>query len=368
MLFPLFHYGVTRSRVVFLAQVSALLIVLLFFAYSIALSILGVSTIAGIKHWITLNSNGATSINGIPRAVFGLARSFLHMGQDGLLFKRFLYHDPYHPISFWELFRGSLWKVVFFYLSLSGLALHLYRVKEKRKILWGVFVGAVPVVLFGIEFDGGATERYLPLFPIAVSFIALALISIKQRRFLVVILLLLTVLFSQNIYMTRQAVANEREQHYESIIQPIYYQALTPSYIVTVDLDDIIAFRRDYPFHPLSQRDRLHTLALLEIGTSQVTHWRQAFADSVITIWSKGEDVWLRTQLLEATPRKESNWAEGSDPNVQWTDLVDFFHRLEVGYPLPEESPSFVKLLPTENNKLFLHSLSNNNATLNLVQ
>ena len=57
--------------------------------------------------WISTASHGVDHIRGVSRAVFGFARSFVNMGRDGLLYKRFLLHDPYNPVSFGQLFQGS---------------------------------------------------------------------------------------------------------------------------------------------------------------------------------------------------------------------------------------------------------------------
>ena len=68
-------------------------------------------------------------------------RSFLSMGKDGILFKRFLLKDPYNPVSLGDLIRLSLGKVALFYVVLLATFAGLLRGKAERRLLvvaiWG---------------------------------------------------------------------------------------------------------------------------------------------------------------------------------------------------------------------------------------
>ena len=63
------------------------------FAYGFVMVGLGLYTPEGISRWVTAESTGIVGVQGTTRAIFGLARSFINMGDDAVLFKRFLLHD-----------------------------------------------------------------------------------------------------------------------------------------------------------------------------------------------------------------------------------------------------------------------------------
>src|SRR5262249_5828291 len=111
-------------------------------------------------------------VRGPTRAIFGLARSFINMGQDGVLYKRFLLHDRYNPTSVVDLIRLSIFKLAGFYFLLLAVLCGVLGSETNRRVLLFSLLGAMPVVLFGLFWYGGDVERYLPLYPF--FFLALA--------------------------------------------------------------------------------------------------------------------------------------------------------------------------------------------------
>src|SRR5262249_19742828 len=117
---PLLLCGSDRPRrrvVVYMGLGLAALVTL---AYGAAAVSLGITDVAGFWEWLTRSSCGVVT-RGVARAVFGLARAFISMGEDGVLFKRFLLNDPYNPVSAEDLVRMSAWKFLLFYLALAAL-------------------------------------------------------------------------------------------------------------------------------------------------------------------------------------------------------------------------------------------------------
>src|SRR5262249_51104617 len=102
LLAPVLLFKADRPRLRLAVWVGVGLSVLLGVAYGTALVCLGITDVAGFRAWMAQSSHGVKA-SGLPRAVFGLARSFLNMGDDGVLFKRFLLKDPYNPVSLGDL-------------------------------------------------------------------------------------------------------------------------------------------------------------------------------------------------------------------------------------------------------------------------
>jgi hypothetical protein len=171
LLAPLVLSGGRRASFWFSARAALAAGALLVLAYGAAMLSLGIGDAAGFRAWVAKSSHGVVT-KGVARMVFGLARSFIFMGEDGVLFKRFLLKDPYNPVSLPDLVRVSLWKFLFFYAAMLALVANLMRSGSNRRLLALLLVGGLPVVVFGVFWQGGDMERYMPLYPFL--FLALA--------------------------------------------------------------------------------------------------------------------------------------------------------------------------------------------------
>src|SRR6185369_11501883 len=115
LLCPILLFGWNRTTWRLTLQTSITFGVLLAIAYLIVVvGVLHITTVAGFKAWVA-DASHDTDISGASRMVFGFARSFIYMGNDGVLFKRYLLHDPFNPVSLSDLVRFSLWKILLFY-------------------------------------------------------------------------------------------------------------------------------------------------------------------------------------------------------------------------------------------------------------
>jgi len=99
-------------------------------------------------------------VRGVRRTIFGFAHSFIDLGKDGVLFKRFLLHDPYNPVSLRQLVRLSLWKLALFYAVVLAIATRLAR-SGRSNVLAICALSAGPVLVFAVFWFGGDIERYL---------------------------------------------------------------------------------------------------------------------------------------------------------------------------------------------------------------
>src|SRR5262249_4514379 len=142
--------------------------------YGSAAALQGIYTPHGFIQWMSASSHGITT-GGFTRMVFGFARSFVNMGNDGVMFKRFLLHDPFNPVSLLDLVRVSLGKFLLFYLVLAILLVALLRTAQGRRFLAFLSLTALPVVTFAGFWQGGDMERYFPLYPAIFLSLAYAL-------------------------------------------------------------------------------------------------------------------------------------------------------------------------------------------------
>lgn len=322
-------------------------------SYSIVLISLGITDIVSVKQWIASSSHGV-ELSGVSRVVFGFARTFISMGQDGVLVKRYMLHDPFNPVSFQELFVTSLWRMLVFYSAFIIVVISVLRSRELRHVLWLFLVNAVPVLIFAALFDGGAIERYLPLYPGFFILITFAIAKLRPMRLNRYALAVTTIVMTvANWSVMSNATLRSQEEHVVAELRPLRTSLHPQDKIITLDLDDLLDFQRNFPNNPLNRDSLLHLHWLVELGASNVLDWRQDFADAVHSTWSAGGTVWLRDVVTEQTPQ-HTNWVEGGDKHVKWNDIREIFSRLDTASGVG----SYSRLPQTEHNIHVVDSLS----------
>ncbi|HEX9443527.1 MAG TPA: hypothetical protein VGA73_05375 [Candidatus Binatia bacterium] len=349
----IFGWSARRARVALGAAVAFGLATALFFGAVAALN--GIHDVAGFKEWALAGGQSITHINGFNRMVFGFARSFINMGNDGVLFKRYLLHDPYNPVSFADLLRFSLGKFLLFYACLAVWLAALLGSEKGRRFFLFLAASALPVMVFAWRWQGGDMERYLPLYP--ALFLALACVLSAApyallSRAAAAVWLIAVVYFNAGA-MAKTTLA-QRQNRVAANIQALQPLWKPHSHIATVLIqDDVFAFPWNFPFHPISTKgilaysDRERLPAVIDIvdrGSAESPRWRQAFAKQALAIWSAGGDLWVAKGALASRPAADSAWVEGDDPRLAWRDVCGFFSALEAGTSVGGEDGFF--LLP----------------------
>jgi hypothetical protein len=313
-------------------------------------------TVPEILAWMRSASHGI-QIGGWIRAGFGFARSFINMGNDGVLFKRYLLHDPFNPVSVTDLMRTVLAKMLMFYLLLAAVVMTLVVAKQKRALLL-LALTAVPVLLFAVHWQGGDLERYLPLYPFLFVAIAVALSEQMSRirryvcvGFLVIAAAVNVIALSRYSYGLRQANLARRAG---SI--PIWGLSNSSVLFVTHNGDQLISFARSFPWAPLNRHNLLHVRAVLEPNGSDVPRWKSKFGEFALAAWEKNGNVWVSQRLLSVLPRAEWNWTEHDDRRIGWRDLPPFFRGLQYQECIGE-SDGFCLLAPSIANRELLSSV-----------
>ncbi len=356
----LFRADEKRKRLAWRTTVVCALVgVLLYVAVLVRLNI---KSVAGLKAWMAMTSDG-NNTRGLLRAVFGLARSFINMGNDGILFKRYLLHDPLNAVSALDLFRLSLWKVGFFYLFLSAIIYGLLRSAQGRRVGLLLAAGAIPMLAFAVLFDGGAVERYLPLYPLIFLSLAYVLADASLPRWTRGLALTFAAVAGLvSIGVMAKPVLNRQQETIAARVKDLPAQLKPRSLVLTANwLDTLINFNRSFPLHPLNREGGLVVNALVSPGTEQSVNWRREFARSALKAWREGGDVWVSKRVFASRPQPDWNWTEGDDHNVAWGDFPAFFVKFQVGQQVGGDD-GFVSLVPTVEAREFLEQLASGEA------
>jgi len=358
LLLPFFYSRFQHHRWRFVIKTTVICLFLGIAAYGAVLAHLRIHTIQGASEWIQSETKDVTRVAGSARAVFGLARSFLDMGTDAILFKRFLIHDPYNPVTLAQLFRVSFLKLALFYCFLASILVQLVRSQPGRNILAFCLLSAAPVAIFGLFWRGGDMERYLPLYPAFFVAVAFALADKTSPRHLkwIAAVFVITCMISNVMVTSRFTLANQRKL-IATRLQDLLPIICPNSRIVVLDIhDEVVNFARTFPLDPINREHRHVFYAAINSGTAQTCHWQEAFATTVFAVWKSGGDIWISKRLLEQTPHRDWLWAEGADPCVTWASVSRFFSQFDLGSSVGARD-GFALLLPTEKNRATLNPL-----------
>ena len=362
---PLFVFGLGKKQLRLVVVATLSWVVLIGLAYAAVLAHLGIHGLTDLTAWMAASADAATvPRGGVPRMVFSLARSFLNMGDDGILFKRFLRQDPINPVTLSELLLLSVAKLGLFYLFLSAIVAKLLRVPDGRRLLGLAVLSAIPVMALALFLEGGAVDRYLPLYP----FLFLALGGAVSRSRLMSPPTLVALTFvAAAVIINSSALANVvvhgQQEKAAARIRDLRPLLKRESLVVTVNIrDELVNFNRSFPLDPINlDGDRpLRVGSIIVPGSAQVSWWRQGFASGVLKTWKGQGDVWISKRVLSARPRSEWGWVESDDPRVSWGDVHAFFSTLELGRSLGGED-GFVLLASSARNQELFRRLAEEN-------
>lgn len=321
--------------------------------YLAVIAALGLHRPGDILAWERAASHGI-QIGGVSRAVFGFARSFVNMGKDGMLFKRYLLHDPYSPVSASDLARAVLLKLGLFYVFLTSVVASFIIVKRWNDLAVLAIAGT-PVLLFAARWQGGDMERYLPLYPFLFLAVAISL-TLPRPRFQrwVIGVFLVTMALVNISALSRRANRLQEEEvaHRAAEIPPALLTDAGVMY-VTHNGDEFFNFARSFPFAPLNRRASLHIHAVVEAGHHDLPMWRATFAKVVLAAWDRQGNVWVSRRVFSPAPKPAWNWVEHDDPRVSWTDLSPFFAGMQYE-PCVGGDDGFCLLPPSTFNREFL--------------
>lgn len=359
---PFFIFGLGPLQRRLALRTVVIFVLIVGFTYAVVLIHLGIFTMAELRAWIA--PAGAPEIKGFARMVFGFARSFINMGNDGLLVKRFLVHDPFNPVSLTEIFRLSLWKVMLFYLSLLMMVIVFMRSSRGKCILGLFLVNAIPVVSFAVVFLGGDPERYMPLYPtffLALTYALSHISSLHKRRIIngqrFVIFSFIGVLAFSNLNAMAKVRLNRQKEQIIARFDDLRPQLKHGSLVVAVNWhDDLVSFNRNFPFDPINRDQNFRIYAVITPGSPWLPTWKQDFAKQILATWQQGGDVWISRRAFCPRPEPNWNWVEGDDKRISWNDIYKLFSLFETDRSVGGED-GFVILVRSVHNEQLLKSL-----------
>lgn len=366
LLSPLFVLGFDKKRFRLVLVTGVVCVGLTGLAYAFALAQLGIYTFSGFRSWMSASAEAAyIPRGGLPRMVFSFARAFISMGNDGMIFKRFLSQDPFNPVSLTELLRLSLWKLALFYVSLTAMTINLLRVKVGRQVLVLLMIGMIPTMVLALLLEGGAVDRYLPVYPFVFLALAYSLSNNRSSRWLNIVAMSFFVAAAiTNLSVLATPVLERQQEMAAARVRDLQPRLKPQSLLLTANLrDDLVNFNRSFPLHPINL-DREHLLrvgSIIAPGAENVSRWRKNFASSALSAWKAGGEVWLSRRVLSPAPHSEWGWVESDDPRVSWTDIYTFFSQFEMGESLGGED-GFVLLLPSPQNEKILRDWTHKQA------
>jgi hypothetical protein len=359
LLAPSILRGFNKRRVTLAIQSGLVTGVLVLTTFGVAGYAVGVRSIDDARKWVGDAAHGVRGMDGIPRAAFGIARSFIDTGNDGPMVKAYLSNDPYNAVSLGDLLRASLWRVALFYAVVAAIVVNLLQSQEGRRVLTLLAVNAAPVVGFAIMWQGAAIERYLLMYPVFFLAFGYSLANPYAVRLLKqVSVAFVAVMAAVNLGVMARPVQAAREQAVVdriSALEPM----LRPASIVAVvtQLDEVWAFEWTFPFNPINVSSTLAAYHLVEPGTNRALVWREQFAQKALSAWARGGDVWVSTRVRSERPLREWRWVEGDDPVVKWKDVRNFFAPLELG-PVVGGSDGFQRVEPSAHNRGLLNAVA----------
>jgi hypothetical protein len=365
MLSPILLFGWNRNsrKLVFTTAVVAGLSLAIAYLL-VVVGVLHITTVAGFKAWVA-DASHDTDISGVTRMVFGFARSFIYMGNDGVVFKRYLLHDPFNPVSLSDLLRLSVWKLLLFYGFLAAIGINLLLSAAGRRVLLFLCLAVGSVLVFAVFFDGGAIERYLPLYPALFIAFAVSLASEKSLRFLkyTAVVFGVAMVLSDTLAMAKPLL-DRRQEVTTARVSELHGRMKPNSRVMLVSWqDDLVNFSRSFPFSPLNRSGELNIGALVTPGTTIVTDWRKTFAAETIKAWDQNGEMWISRRVTNPQPRAEWNWVEGDDRRVSWTDFYQFFSQLQLGDTAGGDD-GFILVPRTPQNRQFLENQLNRTGNL----
>lgn len=318
----------------------------------------GISDLAGVRAWAAKTAGGPAQDKSLLRMVFGFARSFIYMGNDGMLFKRFLVKDALNPVTALDLLRLSLWKIALFYMFIAALVISLARWSQNWRILALLIVNGLPIIGLALFWQGGDIERYLGLYPVMFLSLGASLSSDRSITLLRYVLLFWigAMVLTDTVGMAKFTLNRQQERTAvrAAALQP-HLNANSRVFAVTFQ-DDFVNFNRSFPFHPVN-RHNFNPYAIIAVGTTQAPVWRQDFATKVEETWNEGGDVWVSRRVLSERPLAHWNWVEGDDKSVSWADVFKFFSQLEFEQSVGGDD-GFALLTPSIRNRAVLRVLS----------
>lgn len=311
-------------------------------AYGGAAALSGVSP-SEFPAWVQSASHSIVGSGGVARVVVGLARSFVYLGDDPAVVRRYLGGDPFFPVTTRELATLTIWpKLALFYGLVAVAAVVMLRSARTRPTAALLACAAVPCVGFGLLWQGGDVERYLPLYPFAVIAASAAIASARSRGAWAALAAGLVAIGAINVAaFSRPAVDAERRRlmRQTACDEPMPARSLL---VLPTWRDPLLMLFRTTRYGGLFP-DSTAVIGGAAPATPDADRWRGNVAERLLQWDSAGGTAWIAEQALAERPTRANRWVEGEDPRLRWRDIPAFFRTLSVE-DVCDNADGFVRL------------------------
>jgi len=303
-------------------------VLLVLISYVWAVYDLHITSATELLAWIRHATHGEARGASIIRFFFGLPRSFFTLGDTGIVWKQFLFHDPFARVTVLDVAAAGTWVLALFYGTLTVAGWFFLRDRSLRGMAFWAAAGVVPTIALAVLFEAGSVERYLALYPMVFVVIGILLASARTPGPLRALLVLLIVVqVSNNLYASFRPRIDRESAALLQRIAPLENRSGGAT-VYVVNLNDKLSALYDGP--EFETRDDLPQVALIvPVMYGNVPKWRTFFAKSALDRWAAGGEVWISKRAWAAQPLRQWLWVENDDRRIHWADVHNFVIRLD---------------------------------------
>lgn len=241
----------------------------------------GVRSSADLRLWIAEAGHGWNQNRTALRAVSGWSRLFFDLGNGGILLKRYLFKDPFNPVTRVDLVRLVLWRIAFFYALLAALFLATMRTAAGKRMLIALALATVPMLFFAIFlFEPSSPERFLPMLPFVLLTFAIAWRSLDAGPIGKMAVWAASVLLLSAVAANAPAMAGLRSNQQRMVESQLhdFLQSAAPgdALVSVMQKEPVTLFLEQRPFDPAHRGIDVPTFQVLGTQGSWGT-WRESF-------------------------------------------------------------------------------------------
>ena len=330
--------------------------------YFMPLIQLHIHSFGDLRNWITASSHDWAQNRRAFRIASGLPRSFVWIGDEGMLIKRYVLRDPYAHVTLRQVISQKFWLIVLFYAFSLSLLWVLTRSVSGQRVLQILAAAGVPVLIFAVViFEPGSMERYLPVYPFLCLAVAFCLSRWRQNRIAVIICVaFLSIATTVNVDALWKGSVLKRHQQTVDRARSLANR-VGPGGVVALfsENDDLYLLESSFPFDPIVRQTSLPIYDVIALATSGVGEWRQHFARRALQALRQHQSVWVSKRLLATEPNPDWGWNEGDDPKISWKELRPFFLCLDYSADVGG-ADGFLEVADSELTSAFLNRVLSN--------
>jgi hypothetical protein len=330
----------SRERIRLISHAAVVFLAAMIVVYAMVIWGEGIRSPDQLRAWVARSQNGYAQTDTWKRAIPGIARAFVNIGDAGTKLKQYSVRDPYAQVRISDLLTGGLLGMVLFYAGFALLIVELWGRPENRPTLW-IFLGswALIMILAIVVFEPGSAERYLPVYPITYIGLAQAfrcgVFSSSKRVALAA--MAGPLLLGMNLFALSSTRATGE---YSTALarQTQLDQAAGDNTIATLmEADPLNVLPQVHPLDLRLRPEHFRVRSAVAAGTTQVKTWQRDFGDTALESWRNGSEVWISKRLRAATPKPEWRWVEGENGALWWKDIRTYFGSFETDRETPGE-------------------------------